>query len=77
MYRRKMRMRDADLRLKYFYDPTPGSHLSFLRKTDFFSDFLVFLTGLMKRVLAQIRSDDHISAILAARRLKLACSSSD
>ena len=60
------------------FHPTRGSHLHFWEKTDFFFGLfnfshLTFGSGYYHG----IRSDDHISAILAARRLKLTCSSSD
>ena len=58
------------------FHPTPGSHLHFWEKPIFFGLF-GFSHSTYEAGTGTNPSDDHISAILAARRLKLACSSSD
>ena len=68
-------MRETDLRLKYFSPPNHAITFIFEKKKTFFLTFqfshLTFGTG-----TTRYSSDDHISAILAARRSKFARSSS-
>ena len=75
MYRRKTRMRNADLRWKYFWQNSWIWPL-FLKKTDFFWLF-GFSHWTYEAGTGTNPSDDHISVILAARRSKSVRSSSD
>ena len=75
----KVRMRNADLRLKYLPLRTTDDDITFIfEKNRFFFGLSGFSHSTYEAGTGTNPSDDHISAILkVARRLKFICSSSD